>query len=123
MNPSVGGPPMWIIAWVETNSYSASELGGVLAVLGWTPLLSTFEFLPATLLMRESRFATISQINIGRALVNSGTVVALAWTGWSYLSPALAALMSAGFSLLAYNIVGRRFVSLRVVVCSLAGDA
>jgi O-antigen/teichoic acid export membrane protein len=90
------------------------SVGRVLKVLAILPIIGIFEFLPLTMLTREMRFSAISLITITKAIVNSLTVVLLAWDGWSSLSLPLAAVASGLFGVAAYNFFARRHVSLRL---------
>jgi len=86
----------------------------VLMLLAITPLIGIFEFLPSTFMHREMSFKRISLIAMCRAVVNSAVLLPLAWTGWGYLSIALATLAASLFTAAAYNIVARAHTSFRL---------
>ena len=86
----------------------------VLILLAIAPLLGIFEFLPSTFMHREMSFKLISLIAMCRAVVNSAVLLPLAWTGWGYLSIAIATLAASLFTTVAYNLVARVHISLRL---------
>lgn len=104
--------------------FGVSELGArffgdegvrrVLHLLAAAPLLNTFELLPAASLERAGAFRPIALINIGKSLTNTGLAVSLAFAGFSYMSIAWASLATTLFSVLCFNVVGWRFVSVRL---------
>jgi len=86
----------------------------VLALLALLPLLGILEFLPAAMLERAANFKAIAAIGLGRTLLSQGLTVVLALLGFSSMSFAYGQLAGALFSVLAYNIVGRSEIRLRL---------
>lgn len=86
----------------------------VLALLALIPLLGIFEFLPAAMVERAANFKLIAGIGLSRSLVVQGLTVALAYLGFSSISFAYGQLAGALFGVLAYNVVGRTEIRLRL---------
>lgn len=86
----------------------------VMLVAAILPVLGIFEFLPSANLERNAQFKTQSLIGTLRALVATVITVGLAFAKFSYMSMAYGQLAGSLFSVVAYNIVGRRHVSLRL---------
>lgn len=86
----------------------------VMLVLSLSPILGIFEFLPATNLERSAQFKVIAMMNTGRTIIAQGLTVLLAFKGFSYMSMAYGQIAAAVFSAIAYMIVGRQHVSLRL---------
>jgi O-antigen/teichoic acid export membrane protein len=86
----------------------------VLILLALLPVIGIFEFLPLSFLQREMDFRVISLIGMCRAIINSAAVVGFALTGFGALSPALAMVSAAIFSMCTFNVVGHRHASFRV---------
>jgi len=86
----------------------------VMAILAVLPLIGLFEFLPNANTERHANFKAIAIIGAGQTLISQGITVTLAWHGFSYMSMAYGSVASALFTATAYNIVGRRYVSLRL---------
>ena len=103
---------------------SLSTLGGaflheagvkrVMLVLAVLPLLGAGEFLPSSNLEREAQFKVIALVNTGRTAISQGLTVLLAFSGFSYMSMAYGQVAAGLFSLLVYNVVGRRHVGWRL---------
>jgi len=94
--------------------FKQPSVARVLAVLALIPLLGIFEFLPAAMLERSANFRAIAGIGLGRSLLAQGLTVALAFLGCSSISFAYGQLAGALFSALAYNVVGRAEIRLRL---------
>jgi len=86
----------------------------VMLLLAALPLLGAFEFLPATQMERAANFKAIALIDTGRTLTSQLVTVCLAVKGFSYMSLAFGQIAGAIFSLIAYTLIGRRHVSLRI---------
>lgn len=86
----------------------------VLLLLSLMPLLGVLEFLPAARMEREGRFQVIAMVGMARHLTATVVTVALALAGHSYLSLAYGVLAGAVVGLMGFNLVGRRFVSIRL---------
>lgn len=86
----------------------------VLLLLAILPLLGILEFLPAARMEREGRFPVIAVVGMGKHMTATGVTLAMAFAGYSYLSMAYGALAGAVVSLVAFNLVGRRFVAFRL---------
>ncbi len=86
----------------------------VMLLLAALPLLGALEFLPATQLERAADFKAIALISTGRIATSQLVTVGLAFEGYSFMSPAFGQIAGAMFSVLAYTLVGRRHVSLRI---------
>jgi len=86
----------------------------VLLVLALLPLLGIFEFLPAAMIERAANFRVIAGIGLGRSLLSQVLTVALAYQGFSSISFAYGQLAGALFSTLAYNVLGRAEIRLRL---------
>ncbi len=94
--------------------FSDPAIGRVLILLAALPVLGIFEFLPITLLTRDVNFGVVSGITLLRVILNNIIVVVLALRGWSSLSLAAGALSAGLFSVVAYTVVARRHMSLRL---------
>jgi O-antigen/teichoic acid export membrane protein len=86
----------------------------VMLVLAVLPLLGIFEFLPSANLEREARFKAIAAIGAGQTLVSQGLAVVMALMGFSYMSLAYGQIGAAVFTVIGYNVVGRKHASLRL---------
>lgn len=86
----------------------------VMFALGFLPLVGVLDFLPASRLERDASFQTIAVVGLVRGLLAQGITIWLALSGQSYMSMAYGQIGGALISCAAYNIVGRRHVSLRV---------
>ncbi len=86
----------------------------VMIVLAILPLVSIFEFLPATRLERDADFRPIAIVNVLKATVTTGVTVVLALLGLSYMSFAYGAVASAVAGAVAFNVLGRKHVSFRL---------
>jgi O-antigen/teichoic acid export membrane protein len=105
---------LWLLGTVGHPLFSDLAIPRVLQWLAFVPVIGIFEFIPATLFAREMRFGATSLLQLGKAMVNATTAIGFAYSGWSYLSPAIGAVMGAAFGALGYSILGRRHVSLRL---------
>ena len=86
----------------------------VLLVMAVVPLLGIFDFLPATMIERSGNFRIVALVNIARSLVANGVALALAFSGFSYMSLAYGQLASALVSIVVFNAIGWQHVRLRV---------
>lgn len=86
----------------------------VLMLLAVVPLLACLELLPAACIERQGNFRPIAMINLGRHLVATITMLGFVIAGHSYMSLAYGQVAGAVVAVVAINMVGRRFVSLRV---------
>lgn len=86
----------------------------VLRMLALLPVFAAFEMVPAALMTRDMRFGPLSLLQLGKAAVNAGAMVATANAGYSYLSPAIGAVAGAAFGALAFTLFGRHYVSARL---------
>ncbi len=86
----------------------------VLHVLSLSPLFTIFAFLPSARLERNGGFRLIGLVNLACGAVNTGLTLFLAFNGLSYMSIAWGNLAASAFGALCLNVVGWRFVSLRV---------
>jgi len=94
--------------------YQQAGVAKVLAVLALIPLLGIVEFLPAAMIERSANFKLIAGIGLGRSLLAQGLTVVLAFRGFSSISFAYGQLAGALFGVLAYNVVGRSEIRLRL---------
>jgi len=108
------GSVLWFLGTVGHPLFPDLAIPRVLQWLALVPVIGIFEFIPATLFAREMRFGATSLLQLGKATVNATTAIGFAYSGWSYLSPAIGAVMGAAFGALGYGILGRRHVSLRL---------
>jgi len=88
----------------------------VMLILALTPLLGAFEFLPSTSLERHGNFKVIALANLIRMLLSTGMTISLAFAGFSYMSIAYGSLFGAVVSVIVFNVVGRRYVSVRLSI-------
>ena len=102
------------VSEVGARFFGDDGVRSVLHMLAATPLLNTFEFLPATQLERNGAFRAIAVIGFCKALLNAGLTISLAIAGFSYMSIAWGSLMTTLFSVVCLNAIGWRFVSLRL---------
>lgn len=86
----------------------------VLVVMAILPLLGIFEFLPAAGFERTGNFRVIALISLARTLVSNVVMLVFAFSGFSYMSLAYGQLAGAVTAVAAFNIIGRRHVSLRL---------
>lgn len=105
---------LWLLGTQGQALFSDQAVPQVLCLLALVPAIGIFEFLPATLLLREMKFRPTSLMQLGKAAVNAGTVIGFAYGGWSYLSPAIGAVAAAAFGALGYSLAGWRHVSFRI---------
>lgn len=88
----------------------------VTLVLATIPLIGIFEFLPAARLERDSQFRLIAMMGLIRTGITSITIVALAVSGFSYMSMAWGQIVGAVASVVGFMIWGRQFVSYRLAL-------
>lgn len=105
---------LWLLGTVGQPLFSTPQIADVLRWLSIVPLFAIFEFLPSTMLTRNMGFGRLSATQLGKVVVNVGVMVAAAFSGWSYLSPAFGAIASAVFGAIAFSLAGRSYVSLRL---------
>ena len=86
----------------------------VMLLLAVSPLIGSLQFLPEANLERSARFRAISIIGTCKTAISQGLAVVLAFAGQSYMSLAYGQLVAALFGLLAYNVVGREHISLKL---------
>jgi O-antigen/teichoic acid export membrane protein len=86
----------------------------VLLTIAIVPLLSIFEFRPATVMERNGQFGSIAFVNLLRALASSVLTIVLAYDGHSYMSLAYGQVVGAVVGVAAFNVAGRRHASLRM---------
>jgi O-antigen/teichoic acid export membrane protein len=86
----------------------------VMLVLGVLPLVAIFDFLPSSQLERNANFRSIAVVSLARGLISAGVTVFLAVNGQSYMSMAYGQIAGAVIGAIAFNIIGRRHVSLRL---------
>ena len=86
----------------------------VLRLLAMMPVFGLFEIVPAALMTRAMRFGPLSLLQLGKACANAGVMIAAAYAGWSYLSPAMGAVAGAAFGAIGFSLVGRHEVTLRL---------
>ena len=86
----------------------------VLRLLALLPVLAMFEMVPSALMTRAMRFGPLSLVHLGKACTNTAAMIVAAWAGWSYLSPAVGAVCGAVFGAIAFSIVGREDLGLRL---------
>lgn len=94
--------------------FAGPAIPEVLRLLALMPVFALFEMAPAALMTRDMRFAPLSLLQLGKASVNTTVMIAAAYAGWSFLSPAIGAVAGAGFGALGFSIVGRRGRTLRL---------
>ena len=78
--------------------FDAPALPGVLTVMGFGFVITSFQIVPSALLQKEYRFKAISIIGAIRAIAQSSAVVVFAWMGFRYWSLVLAALLGSSLS-------------------------
>jgi O-antigen/teichoic acid export membrane protein len=86
----------------------------VLLLLSVTPVLNIFELIPMSQLERHGDFRSIAAINLIRISSLTGVSLVMAWLGFSYMSIAWGTLSSAILCVVCANLIGWRFVSLRI---------
>lgn len=86
----------------------------VLLALALVPLLGSLELLPSACIERQGNFRVISMVNLGRNLVATGVMLGAAVAGHSYMSLAYGQLAGAVTAVIAINMAGRRYASLRL---------
>ena len=103
------------------SPFSATLLGDgrageVLRLLAITPLLNILSFRAATMLQREMRFKAYGIIMTAQVVVNSCATIALAWTGWSYLSSSVAGVAATACAVILLNMAAPHHFALRLRV-------
>lgn len=86
----------------------------VLLPIALVPVLSIFEFRPATVMERQGQFGALAVVNLVRAIVGSALSVGLAYQGHSYMSLAYGQLASGLVAAVGFNLLGWRHASLRM---------
>lgn len=104
---------MLVAGIVSARLMGQVDVGRVLALLALTPILSVFEFVPATMLGRAMNFRAMTVVNVIRTTIAIGSTVLLASTGWGVLSLALGPVIASTYSAAAYTVVGRRDLMFR----------
>jgi len=109
-------------AVVAVLTVAMSVLGGallgepgvrdVLFVLAVIPLLACLEFLPSACIERTGNFRTVAMVNLGRNFVATAVMLTFAFAGHSYMSLAYGQVAGALVAVVAFNAIGRQFVSL-----------
>ncbi len=85
----------------------------VLLLLAVSQLLSILELVPTASLERIGAFQVLAPINLAKAAASTTVTCLLAFLGYSYMSIAWGNLVGAVLGVIAANIAGRRFISLR----------
>ena len=102
------------VSEIGARFFGDEGVRSVLHLLAIAPLLHTFELLPAANLERNGAFRSIALINVCKSVTNTGLAVSLAFSGFSYMSIAWASLATTLLSVVAFNVAGRVFVSVRL---------
>ncbi len=102
-----------LLGTMGAGLFSDSAVPEVLCLMAAVPVLGIVEMVPATLLTRAMRFGPVSLVQLGKAMVNAGVMVLLAFRGWSYLSPAFGAIAGALYGAAAFAIAGRGLATYR----------
>lgn len=103
-----------LLGTVGVGLFGDPAVPEVLRLMAAVPVLGIIEMVPATLLTRAMRFGPVSLVQLGKAVVNAGVMMLLAFRGWSYLSPAFGVIAGALFGAVAFAIVGRGLATYRV---------
>lgn len=102
------------VSEIGAQFFGDTGVQSVLQLLAIAPLLNTFEFLPATSLERAGAFRAIALVGVSKSLINTGLTVWLAIAGLSYMSIAWGHIVTTLFSVICLNVIGWKFVSLRL---------
>ena len=86
----------------------------VLMPIALAPVLSLFEFRPATVMERQGQFGALAVLNLVRILVGNGLAIGLAYEGYSYMSLAYGQLAGSLVAAVGFSVLGWRHVSLRI---------
>jgi len=107
---------VFVVILAHASSAALAEPGvrGVMLLLALIPIIGVFEFLPGVRLERIGAFHIVATVNFLRVLVSTLLTVWLATIGYSYTSIAYGTLASGLVTAICINIVGWRFVSLRI---------
>jgi O-antigen/teichoic acid export membrane protein len=73
---------------LEAVTMGEPMVARILHVLAVLPLVSIFEFTPATMLQREMRFRELSMISVARTVASAGVSIAAALLGASSMTAA-----------------------------------
>lgn len=105
-----------VIALSNTGAQMLGEPGvqAVMVLLAITPILTIFDIMPAALLERSGAFKTMALAGLARTAVSIGATIILAVQGHSYMSIVYGNLVGAVFGTAWMNVVGWRYVSLRM---------
>jgi len=103
-----------LLSLVIERFFRQAGVAPVLLLLALLPLLGIGEFLPAAMTERAANFKTIALISLGRTVAAQSVIVALALSGFSSMSFAYGQVAGALLSVVAYNLVARREIRLRL---------
>lgn len=103
-----------LLGTLGSGLFDDPSIPQVLRLLALMPVFALFEIVPAAMMTRAMRFGPLSLLQLGKACANAGAMVATAYAGWSYLSPAIGAVAGAAFGALGFSLAGRRDVTLRL---------
>lgn len=90
------------------------DVGHVLVILSFYPLIAIFEFLPAAQLERVGAFRTISLLHFAQAAITLAVTILLAFRGYGALSMAYGGIAGQIVNAGATMIAGRRFIDFRL---------
>ena len=103
---------------------STSVLGGallredgvrrVMLYLAILPILDIFQFLPSARFEREGNFRALSLIGAGRVILSQSVTIVGALAHYSYFSMAYGQIAASLFSVIAWNMIGRKHASFRL---------
>jgi O-antigen/teichoic acid export membrane protein len=90
---------------LEAVTMGEPMVARILHVLAVLPLVSIFEFTPATMLQREMRFRELSMISVARTVASAGVSIAAALLGASSMSAAYGGLAYAAVGVIGFNLL------------------
>lgn len=104
----------YILSFAGAAFLHEPAVADALQLLALGPLIAMFEFRPSAMLQRAMQFKRISAITTGKTVAGAVVTVSAAWTGHSYMSLAYGNLAYAAFGVIAFNLLGRQHVSIRL---------
>ncbi|MBB5746327.1 oligosaccharide flippase family protein [Brevundimonas variabilis] len=101
-------------SFVVPELMRSDDVGPLLRLLAIQPLIGLFDFRPMAMMQRHMKFGKLAYISAPLAVAGLVISVTLASRGFSFYSMAYAALATSTAGMIAANVLGREYVSLRL---------
>ena len=85
----------------------------LLLLMAILPVISIFEFVPATMIERKGDFRLVAAVNIARFGIGNLVTLSFAYAGHGYMSLGYGQLVSALIAAVMNNVLGHRWVRVR----------